>query len=66
MAILDSKGKQLITADGPKGNVGFPVQPHEIEHFVAMLEKTAKKLTSAQIAAIEKALEDSARRIKGG
>ena len=65
MVILDAKGKSLITADGPKGNVGFPVKPHEIEHFITMLKKTAKKLTAEQITEIEKALKDSARKIEG-
>lgn len=64
MVILDAEGKNLITADGPKGNVGFPVEPQEIEHFIGMLQKTAKKLTPEQISEIEKALKESARRIK--
>jgi hypothetical protein len=47
----------VITSDGPKGNVGFPAAPEEIEHFVAMLKKTARKLTEADIKAIEASLQ---------
>src|SRR5262249_12955029 len=43
--ILDKDGKQLITSDGPKGNIGAPVQSDEIEHFLGMLNKTRSRLT---------------------
>jgi hypothetical protein len=54
--ILDAKGKALVTSDGPKGNIGYPAQPHEIEHFLAMLKQTARKLEPAQLDRIEAAL----------
>jgi thioredoxin-related protein len=53
---LDAKGKPLATSDGPKGNIGYPVAPHEIEHFLVMLKQTARKLEPAQLARIEAAL----------
>lgn len=57
-AIVDPEtGRAVITSDGPKGNVGFPAAPEEIEHFVAMLKKTARKLTEADIKAIEASLQ---------
>jgi uncharacterized protein YyaL (SSP411 family) len=56
-AFLDPKtGEILTTSDGPKGNVGFPYAPEEVEHFMAMLEKTATKLTKADRAAIQESL----------
>ena len=41
IVILDSDGNELSTGIGPKGNIGCPVEPHGIEHFMGMLEKTA-------------------------
>ncbi|MFQ5806738.1 MAG: thioredoxin, partial [Phycisphaerae bacterium] len=54
----------LATADGPKGNVGFPVEPHEIAHFMDVLKKTARRITADDLRKIEQALNDSAAKIK--
>jgi thioredoxin-related protein len=51
--ILDANGKTLVSSDGPKGNIGYPVALHEIEHFLAMLKQTARKMESAQLGRIE-------------
>ena len=37
MTILDADGKELVTSDGPKGNVGCPVRDHEIDWFLKMV-----------------------------
>ena len=63
MVILDATGKELITSDGPKGNVGCPVQPHEIEWFLTMLRNTARNLGEEQIAEIEAALRAYAEKL---
>jgi thiol-disulfide isomerase/thioredoxin len=55
-AILDAGGKVLITSDGPKGNIGFPLRPAEIAHFIRMIKETSRNITSGQISAIEKTL----------
>ena len=55
-AILDAEGKVLITSDGPKGNIGYPVKPAEIAHFIRMIKETSRNITSEQISTIEKAL----------
>lgn len=44
MAILDASGKVLATSVGPQGNVGFPLRPAEIDHFVSMLSGTKQRL----------------------
>ena len=44
MVVLDAAGKALVTSDGPKGNIGCPYEPWEIEHFVSMLDKTRRGL----------------------
>jgi thioredoxin-related protein len=59
-AIVDAEGKVLTTSDSPKGNIGYPFEPEEIEHFIAMLNKSAQHNTPAQIAEIKQALEKTA------
>src|SRR5262249_31727112 len=53
--ILDGRGKALATSDGPKGNIGYPGELHEIDHFMAMLKQTARKAEPAQLDRIEAA-----------
>lgn len=55
-AILDTKGKLLINSVGPRGNFGYPARPEGIAHFIHMLKKTAKSMSSEQISTIEKTL----------
>jgi thiol-disulfide isomerase/thioredoxin len=59
-AILDADGATLITSDGPQGNIGYPFQPHEIEHFVAMLNQTRQHLREEQVASLRQDLEQYA------
>jgi hypothetical protein len=61
---LDPGGKALVTSDGPNGNIGYPFKPEEIEHFLAMLKKVARKIEPAQIESIEKALKSEAKAIE--
>lgn len=69
-ALLDAEGKVLATSDapGPSGprNVGFPVEPHEIDHFIDVLKKTARRIGGDDLAALRAALEENARTIKAG
>lgn len=64
MVVLDSDGKRLVTSDGPKGNIGCPIQPHEVAWFRSMLEKTRKQLTDAELDAIEAANEAYAKKYR--
>jgi hypothetical protein len=64
MVILDTAGEKLITSDGPKGNVGYPFEPHEIEFFLTMLKSTAKQMSDERLAEIETALNDAATKIR--
>jgi len=52
MVILDPSGKTLATSIGPGGNIGYPYQPEEIEHFVTMLKATKNRLTDAEMESI--------------
>ena len=49
MVILDGSGKVLATSIGPKGNVGYPVLPAEIDHFMSMLADTKQRLQQADL-----------------
>jgi hypothetical protein len=61
--ILDAKGEQLVTSDGPDGNIGCPVSPEEAEVFFAMLEKTRKRLTDQDLAVLREEHEAFAKPI---
>ena len=59
---LDGDANPLATSDGPKGNVGFPAQPYEIEHFKVMLDTAKRQLTDQDITVLIKSLEDAAKK----
>ncbi len=55
--ILDANGEKLADSRAPEGNVGFPVEPFEIEYFMKLLEKTGKKLSASQLTLLETGLK---------
>lgn len=59
MAILDAKGKVLITSDGPDGNIGCPQEPKDIDHFMKMLTTTARRITHDQLVQLRTNVEHS-------
>jgi thiol-disulfide isomerase/thioredoxin len=59
--VLDSAGKVVVTSDGPKGNIGFPSQPHEIEYFVKMLDASRKRISEKDVDALKKSLTPPAK-----
>lgn len=66
--MLDKTGKVLATSNPNKdkpGNIGFPVEDNEIEHFLKMVADTSK-LTKAQIEQVRASLKESAKKINGG
>ena len=64
MVILDGDGNELITSVGPKGNVGCPLEPFEIEHFVDMI-KQSSDASDDELTAISEALQSNAKKIRG-
>lgn len=64
--VVDAKGDSLSTSFGPKGNVGYPVEPFEIAHFMGMLTKTKKRMTDGDIDKIEQVLQRAAQDLKRG
>ena len=66
---LAPDGTEIITADakGPgKGNIGFPVQPEEIAHFMVMLKQAQKKMTDGDLASVEAVLKANSDKIDAG
>ncbi len=61
MVILDCRRNELISSDGPNGNIGCPIEPEGIDHFMQMLQQTAKHSDAAGLAAIRTALEEFAK-----
>lgn len=54
--ILGNDGEELIDATGPKGNIGCPAQPHEIDYFLVMLDKTRQHMSELDRKVIEREL----------
>ena len=52
------------TSDGPGGNIGYPAQPQEIAHFLAMVKGQGRRIDDRQLEQLRKSLEDAAERIK--
>ena len=46
--ILDADGKKIADGNSAKGNVGFPVEPHEVEHFLTVMRET-KRFSEADV-----------------
>ncbi|MEK6703824.1 MAG: thioredoxin family protein [Planctomycetota bacterium] len=49
---LSADGTKGVDSDAAKGNIGFPAEPFEIEHFKTMLTKSCKTLTKDEIETI--------------
>ena len=64
MVILDGEGTELITSVGPEGNVGCPVEPHEIAHFIDMIKQTSDA-SDEHLSTLNDAMKANARKIKG-
>lgn len=58
--ILDADGNELITSDGPDGNIGYPMAPNEIDYFMEMLRVARPTMDANKGNAIRAALEQYA------
>ncbi len=58
MVILAADGEEILSSDGPKGNCGYPLHPHEIEHFLNMLRSTSTRMNEQQLAEIKRGLDE--------
>lgn len=64
MTILDADRKELVTSDGPKGNIGCPVTEDECAWFLKMLETTRQSVTDAEMKTLAERLEAHALRYR--
>ena len=57
ITILDGEGKELITSDGPDGNIGCPIAEKECAYFVSMIARTIQHAPHDRVAEIAEALD---------
>jgi thiol-disulfide isomerase/thioredoxin len=57
-AFLDSAGAMIVNSKKDGENIGYPVQPQEIDWFVQMMKKAAPKISSDDLKTIETALRN--------
>ena len=53
LVILDAGGRPLADSAAPEGNVGFPVEPNEVAHFMSVVRTHGKDLTSERLALLK-------------
>ncbi|MEW4566262.1 TIGR03067 domain-containing protein [Tautonia sp. JC769] len=63
-AILDVDGEAIVTSNGPDGNIGYPVLDEGIEHFLSMVERTARNLDEDGTDRLKHALVAEASKIR--
>lgn len=51
--VLAPDGRKLADSMGEKGNVGFPAESFEIDHFLKVVRQTAPGLSAEQVAVLE-------------
>ena len=56
ITILDGEGAELVTSDGPGGNIGCPITEDECAYFVSMIKQTIQHSPEGRVAEIAKAL----------
>lgn len=64
-AILNASGETVATSDAPNGNIGFPISPDGIDHFMGMVNTASKQLSSEEKGRIKTALQQEANGILG-
>jgi hypothetical protein len=52
IVFLDGDGVVRAHGTGPKGNIGFPFETFEVEHFASMLTQAKVNLTDAEVQAL--------------
>ena len=58
-ALLDARGKAIVTSDGPDGNIGFPAVDKEIAYFAKMLAAGRRHISDSDIESLRKTLMPS-------
>ena len=61
-AFVNGDGEAIVTSTGPKGNVGMPWAPEEVDHFETMLQKAKKHLSDGEIAGLITSIKEFRRK----
>ena len=56
MVILDQDGQQLATSVAPDGNIGVPLESWKVDHFMSMVDQTARHSSAETRAKLREAL----------
>jgi thiol-disulfide isomerase/thioredoxin len=56
-AFLDAKGGLIVNSKRDGSNIGYPVEPAEIAHFIDMMKKASPKMADEDVKTIEAALK---------
>jgi hypothetical protein len=56
--ILDADKKVLANCMRDKRNVGFPYEPHEVEHFFAAVKKACPKVSEDDLKILKERLDE--------
>jgi thioredoxin-related protein len=60
LVILDGSGRMVVNSVAPKiGNIGYPVEPGEIDWFMKMLSQSLPSMTSEEARRLEARLRHS-------
>jgi uncharacterized protein YmfQ (DUF2313 family) len=62
-AFLDSKGELIVNSKrNGQDNIGYPLEPQEIEWFLIMVKKAAPKITEMEVKSLETKLRSYKRK----
>jgi len=56
-AFLDAKGDLIVNSKREGQNIGYPVEPQEVKHFLWMMKKAAPNISEGDLTTIEKVLK---------
>jgi|TARA_B110000495_G_C22584932_1_gene351047 hypothetical protein len=62
ITILNADGQEIVTSDGPQGNIGCPITKGECGYFITMIEKSSQHASTEQVTDIAKALDEYAQK----
>ncbi len=60
MTILNADGEEMVSSDGPDGNIGCPMSPDEQSYFISMIDKTRRHAPEAITEELSVALKEFA------
>lgn len=64
MVITDAAGNELVTGDGPEGNIGCPVSEAERAHFIDIIKRSRVRITDEELKTLTAELAEFASTIR--